>query len=265
MQTRTVIRRSWGRAAAATELGPTSGGGGSRRQPSGGWRRSGVLAAAADECEGDQRRRHRGSRSGRITGPRSPVDDQQRQIQRRGSGGGEQRRQRRRLRCGAGGEYRAAAAVPADNLDRAGARGDSRSTGVADEQLSRRVAVDVDDGSGRRRRWWWRRIFGDGATAGIFGISDEMSLQGLGGEPLWNERKTDQKKEGVIYGVVVVGDDKRRENRREDDMRQGDGREDDRRREERLVQTRRRRWWEAKALGSMGDVGGGPEATTSLC
>ncbi|KAK9125690.1 hypothetical protein Scep_014536 [Stephania cephalantha] len=137
-----------------------------------------------------------------ITGPRSFVDGrradpkkgaaaavrkkgQRRRFEKRGSDGGEQQRRRRRPRSDsdAGGEYRAAAAAPANKLDRARARDDSRSTGVADERMSRRVAVDVDDGTGRRRRRrrrWWRRIFGDGATAGIFGVSDEMGLQGRG-------------------------------------------------------------------------------------
>ncbi|KAK9157690.1 hypothetical protein Scep_004264 [Stephania cephalantha] len=75
---------------------------------------------------------------------------------------------------GGGGEKRAAAVMKqwpsrtvrrAQRCDRSGEG--SRRLMVADERSSRRVAVDVDDGSGRRRRRWWRRIFGDGAAAEI--------------------------------------------------------------------------------------------------
>ncbi|KAK9139989.1 hypothetical protein Scep_009670 [Stephania cephalantha] len=69
------------RAVAAKELGPSSGGKGSGRRAGGGRRRSGVRAVAANARGGDQRRRHKGPCSGRITGPQSPVDGQRRRIE----------------------------------------------------------------------------------------------------------------------------------------------------------------------------------------
>ncbi|KAK9148873.1 hypothetical protein Scep_007630 [Stephania cephalantha] len=99
-----------------------------------------------------------GRMSGRITGPRSPVDGQRRRIEMWG-----QRLRIRGANSNAGGEdARSAVRAAANDLGRAGACGESRSTGVADERQSRRVAVDVDDGSGRRRRRWWRGLCGGG-------------------------------------------------------------------------------------------------------
>ncbi|KAK9162609.1 hypothetical protein Syun_003511 [Stephania yunnanensis] len=123
----TQSRRSRGRPAAAEESGPSSGGGGAG--PNQRWRRiaeatSGGEAEAGPSNAADGRtrrrpslRRHKGPRSGQITGLRSPVDGQRRQIQIRGqrrwfekreSGGGKQRRRRRRPHSGSGadGEYR---------------------------------------------------------------------------------------------------------------------------------------------------------------
>ncbi|KAK9136087.1 hypothetical protein Syun_015417 [Stephania yunnanensis] len=91
----TQSRRSQGRPAAAEEPRPSSGssGAGPKQRRAEDHevtkrRRRLVRAAAADDRGGDQRRRHRRPRSGRITGPRSPVDGKRQRIKRRGSGGG---------------------------------------------------------------------------------------------------------------------------------------------------------------------------------
>ncbi|KAK9157697.1 hypothetical protein Scep_004271 [Stephania cephalantha] len=182
-------RRQWHAGGAepsrqrARDLGPSNGGGGSRRRPSGGAKRKWVRPMAAEDRGGDRV----GGTWGREWADHGAAEPCLMMAatadRKKGAAAadkrGEQRRRRRRPRSGsgAGGEYRAQQRRRRQH-SRSG-RGESRSTGVADERLSRRVAVDVDDGSGRRRRRWWRRIFGDGAAAGIFG--DEVVKFGFAG------------------------------------------------------------------------------------
>ncbi|KAK9125521.1 hypothetical protein Scep_014367 [Stephania cephalantha] len=177
------LRRSRGQATAGGEAGPNQ----QRRRIAEATASGGRWRAMAGESRGGRTRRRPASASGRITGPWSSsmaaTADPKKgaaAVRKKGQAAAvtngnapeektaqRQRRRRRIPRSGSG---------AANKLDRARARGDSRSTGVTDERMSRRVAVDVDDGSGRRRRRWWRRIFGEGAAAGIFGVSDEMGL-----------------------------------------------------------------------------------------
>ncbi|KAK9107440.1 hypothetical protein Syun_023451 [Stephania yunnanensis] len=171
----TQSRRSRGRPATAEDSGPSSGGDGPgpnqrRRRIAEATRRWSAAERGPSSFGGRIRRRPVSAAQG---GAAAAV--RKKAAPNSGTEGED------RTSSGAGEEYRTAAATPANNLHRVGARDDSQSTGVANERLSRRVAVDVDGGSGRRRRRWWRRIFGDGAAAGIFGVSDEMGLQGRGG------------------------------------------------------------------------------------
>ncbi|KAK9114049.1 hypothetical protein Syun_020846 [Stephania yunnanensis] len=117
----------------AVEPGPTNGGGGSRRRPGDARRRARVRAMAADDREATD-----------VAGTGG-----------RGVGGSRRHRgAAAATNSGAEGEDRAATTAPHGRSGRG--RDD---VAIVDERLSRRVAVDVDDGDDDDERTWLARIF----------------------------------------------------------------------------------------------------------